>query len=925
MHRQRFERVRALFLAALRQPEGEARARFLDRHAGDCRNEVETLLRGHEADDTFLLEPPLAGMNAARGWLDDLLLPGDRVADYVIEAPLGRGGYGTVYRAEQLSMSRVVALKVTPATRLGPTGRRRALREVSLVAAIDAPNLVKVFAGGEDEERKLLYVAMQLVDGPDLASVMAARTPGDSASSRRMVERCLEVARGLAALHGAGLVHCDVKPANVVLARSEPHIPGSGAAVLVDLGLVHAAGADTRSAPAGTYAYLAPEVIAGRPASFATDVFGLGLMLFDAVTGRDPAARAGGTPPWLRSVDRGASADLEAIVARATFARPNSRYRDAGEVADDLGRWLAGTRVQARRVGNLARSFRFARENPLRAARRGAVTCAVALGAIAAALGIGHVTRTLARLQQARTALVTGQFAEHVALTASLPGWAGSWIDPDPQVGLLANEAREGLNATLATLAAHGQDAALLLAARYAQRDGLAAHTRLAAFLANAIAEDSPPAHTARRLCALLFHERPDAGPADVVASTSVRTALEQFMQASPCDPFTLAALGGCGDVATFTAMTALARAARIRPGPDREPARLVLRAMRRIAERASCCGFGPHLAALDHESLIADAASLIEEWRPAEHMHASSELAELAVQLALVRRQQGRAPGPAAALRARGNLPAILLAAQADPAAVALVAEFPAEPWANAHHATIEHLGWCVAWLGDVALGARVRSRIVGFAAARELDASDCLQAFDRGVESAHARLGGTAVDSSADSTLSLAAALDRRATVEHPLPVRVVPSQSVVAAWHMTVSPIEVSGPAIGASGQSIRIERDEYVVGATYVALSPSGASRVRLMFTLPEAANGLYLSIAMQKGARPALPDAGEACVALDIDGEMLMDRFPVRDAGQVTNQLAVPPLGSGEHTITVHLDALSTASLRLYDVRLAQRR
>jgi serine/threonine protein kinase len=932
MPHQRFDRVRALFLAALRQPDAESGARFLAEHAGDARAEVETLLHSHQSADGFLEMPPvrelLAGLDVAMPALPQASFhPGDRVGDFRIVTALAHGGFGTVYRAEQLSLGRQVALKVIASDRIDAADRRRAVREMSLAAAIDSPHLVRVYAGGEDTARGVLYLAMRLVEGPDLAAMLAQRArcgTADPAGVRRLVARCAEAGRGLAALHAHGLVHRDVKPKNIMLESGAADVPGSGVAVVVDLGLVRAVATDsTRSVLAGTLAYLAPEVLAGQPAGCAADVFALGLVLFDAVSGIDPAARTpGAQPPWLRTVNAGVSPDLEAIVACATMPRAAARYRDAQELVDDLERWLVGVRVRARRVQPLRRALRWVREHPKRAVRRGGL----AAGSILlVALLADHAISALTVARRMRKAMQHGQLAAYVALLPRVPAWAASWLGvgvadaPEEAVSV----ERRALREVLAAVSAREETGALVLATRYLQRDRVAAHPHLAAFLAAAVREDRDGEGDAARLCSRLFQERPDASPADVAASAYLRSVLEERLRRSDCELFTLSALGGCGDVATLALLAVGARQRGADASGDAETVRLTYRAMLGIAERSATCGFDTALAALDHEQLLARAARHVGGWCPGDHLHPSQELASLAARLALARRRVGVPPGNAVALRALGPLPPVLLAAQLDPHARMAVAAFPGGAWTSGLYQTMEELGQCVGFLADAAVAARARSAIPAFARAHELEEESCVSTFDSAAAAASAELAGRSASVGADSWSRLAAGLDPAAAAWRPLPTTRAAS-SWLAGWDMVSSPVRQHGASHSATGRSVRIQRDEYVRNCNYVALVPTGMSTVDLALQLAERADDVDLAITMQKSVRAAMPYGGEAFLKVRVDGEDLAHHYPVRANGQVTIVLPLAPLAVGPHTIAIELAATSTTALRLYDVKLRRR-
>jgi hypothetical protein len=263
------------------------------------------------------------------------LAPGSELAGCRIEGIAGRGGMGVVYRATQLDLGRPVAIKVIAADRARDPGlRTRFSLEARLAAAIDHPNLVPVHAAGEQGGR--LYIVMRYVAGTDLHR--ALRRDGRLAPGRA-ASVIAQVAAGLDAAHAAGLVHRDVKPANVLL--SGEHV------YLADFGLSRLQTSGERftesGAWVGTVDYMSPEHLRGEPCDARSDVYALGCVLFAALTGEAPfrrptvpatmSAHFHDEPP--RPSDRApVPAGFDAVIARALAKRPEDRYPSTG----DLGR-----------------------------------------------------------------------------------------------------------------------------------------------------------------------------------------------------------------------------------------------------------------------------------------------------------------------------------------------------------------------------------------------------------------------------------------------------------------------------------------------------------------------------------------------------------------------------------------------------------
>jgi ketosteroid isomerase-like protein len=260
------------------------------------------------------------------------VLEGAHIAGCRIESVAGRGGMGIVYRATQLSLGRPVALKLIAPEHAADSGfRERFQRESRMAAAIEHPNVIPVYEAGEEDGR--LYLVMRWVAGTDLHKVL--RNDG-RLEPRRAADIVNQVASGLDAAHAAGLVHRDVKPANVLLSGDH--------AYLADFGLTRLAGADTQLTTdghfLGTVDYMAPEQFHPGPNDARADVYALGCVLFAALTGappflrdtvpatmlahlHDPPPRAADTPEVARDFDR--------VLARALAKSPEDRYPSAGD------------------------------------------------------------------------------------------------------------------------------------------------------------------------------------------------------------------------------------------------------------------------------------------------------------------------------------------------------------------------------------------------------------------------------------------------------------------------------------------------------------------------------------------------------------------------------------------------------------------
>ncbi len=304
------------------------------------------------------------------------------VPGYEIVRELGRGGMGVVYLARQQRPARLVALKMVLA---GPQARAeevvRFRREVEAIAAAPHPNLVAVYEVGDCDGRP--YYAMEFVAGASLARWAAGR-PQPPLDAARLAEA---LARAMHAVHARGIVHRDLKPANVLLAfegSGEGSRLNDATPKIADFGLAkslgEADGPTLSGSVLGTPSYMAPEQARGQNGAVgpATDVYALGAVLYELLTGRPPfrAASAMDTvmqvlnddPVPPRRLQPTVPADLETICLKCLRKVPAHRYGSAGQLADDLGRFVRGEPITARPAGLLERGGKWARRRPAAAA-----------------------------------------------------------------------------------------------------------------------------------------------------------------------------------------------------------------------------------------------------------------------------------------------------------------------------------------------------------------------------------------------------------------------------------------------------------------------------------------------------------------------------------------------------------------------------
>jgi WD40 repeat protein/serine/threonine protein kinase len=401
----------------------EERARFLNTHCAsdtELRTAVEELLKhdtGSPGSDSFLASPILRDNELFPDASPPHVLPA--IPGYELIEELGRGGMGVVYKARQIALDRFVAVKMLlsgPAFTAEHLVRFRT--EAEALARLQHPNIVQVYDVGKFEGRP--YFSMEYVAGPNLAHKLAG-VPQPARSSAQLVE---VVARAVDAVHRCGVLHRDLKPANILLrprtdaAKSdegpcrsssflsdfEPKVSDFGLAKLVRDQPGNRAVTEPGQA-LGTPSYMAPEQAWGRIDSLgpATDVYALGAILYEVLSGRPPFE--GETPadtilqllfddpvPPTR-LRRKLPPDLETICLKCLEKEPRKRYASAEALAEDLRRFQAGEPIKARPISTAERAFRWCSRNPMTAALLAVV---VALGLALIAI----VCLYIARLQQ---------------------------------------------------------------------------------------------------------------------------------------------------------------------------------------------------------------------------------------------------------------------------------------------------------------------------------------------------------------------------------------------------------------------------------------------------------------------------------------------------------------------------------------------
>ena len=301
--------------------------------------------------------------------------PQAQFGGYELIEEIARGGMGVVYKARHLRLNRVVALKMSLAGQFASEAeRKRFLQEAELAANLDHPNIVPIYEVGTHDGR--LYFAMKLVDGGSLAREVP-RLRADPQSTARLLA---QVARAIHFAHARGFIHCDLKPSNILLdASGQPHVTDFGLARKLD-------GDSTLTATGavlGTPGYMAPEQAAGarREITSAADVYGLGAILYELLTGRPPfraptvmetvmlVLEREPAPP--RQLVPDVSRELERICLTCLEKSPKDRYPSADALADALERYLRGEEIADPSIAQRLR--RWTRREPELVARLGAL------------------------------------------------------------------------------------------------------------------------------------------------------------------------------------------------------------------------------------------------------------------------------------------------------------------------------------------------------------------------------------------------------------------------------------------------------------------------------------------------------------------------------------------------------------------------
>jgi serine/threonine protein kinase len=317
--------------------------------------------------------PPLRGFPAVPG--------------YTVEGELGRGGMGVVYLARQALLGRPCALKmILLGAYAGREAAARFLAEAQAVAKLQHPNVVQIYHVGEADD--LPFLEMEYLAGGSLDRALGDGTPWPACCAARLIE---PLARAAAEAHQRGIVHRDLKPANILLAADgTPKVADFGLARMLD----SESGLTQTEAVLGSPSYMAPEQAEGRAreAGPAADVYALGAILYQLLTGRPPfkAATVQETLEQVKRADPvapsrlepGLPRDIETICLACLHKDPARRYPSAQALGDDLRRFIGGQPINARRTSLLERTWLWSRRNPSLAWAIGSAAMAVVAVAV---------------------------------------------------------------------------------------------------------------------------------------------------------------------------------------------------------------------------------------------------------------------------------------------------------------------------------------------------------------------------------------------------------------------------------------------------------------------------------------------------------------------------------------------------------------
>ena len=865
---------------------------------------------------------------------DHTLDPGERLGDFEVEAPLARGGMGQVYRARQISLGRrIVALKVLPADRWATHSRERFRQEASLLANLHHEHLAEVYGFGD--ESGLLFYAMRLVDGPTLEDALHVllRLRGQDEihrARRAVVHWAAQVAQALAVVHDAGLVHRDVKPANIILegAGLDELWTKQGTAILVDFGLAHPLGENEGpiAGAAATLHYAPSEQLLHRGVTPRSDIFALGASLHDLCVPRLPDQRlqAAAGLESLRELDPAIDTDLAAIVAKAADVEPEWRYPDSRTLFRDLQAWLEGRPVAARTRGMAERARTLVHRH--RAGIR-LVFGAMALLAVAWIITLQRSAKTL------RSAVEEGDISAAMSAASRIPGPVHGIFLHDPELRDIASRAQAGLE-TDPVVRIHDAllrgrpELSLEIAAAHLEDAGLGREPRIIErhLLAGLQSDDfgSTGHIRAVQLTGQLFFMNPALDSRAMENCALFRECLLDTL-AQPLvhglHPAVAQALSGCARANDAKRLLEWA----LDQPLHGEAQRIGLQASERIVRRAHALD---RIADLDLPDLweriqplavdAYDDAMFARDTAPFWNVRACDDLVKA---LLLAGRAGDYRCDPSAlfpqetveellADPSRSSCLRQVLAAAGDPR-VAMVFDTPGVVGGtlSSHDA-----GWMCGALGDPQVEAEVKAQL-------EIRGESALEAFGFGLYLGQCARNGERPDVEPSNDPSREVDMESSGVLITRMVTRPSPGGDAVAWWCF-----DTPEPIRGGLASGVRVDSAGRPSGAPCLSMRNSGRSGVHLSFEIPHDLpwSNLTLDLFHQSTARRYVPYVGEAFLSIQLDTWTPAERiFVAEQKGH--HQLVVLPARlfrePGEHTISIRLHETSTTSYRLLSIAL----
>jgi non-specific serine/threonine protein kinase/serine/threonine-protein kinase len=380
------------------------------------RAEVESLLSALDA------APPLIPSD------DVVFRPGAIVGPYRLLDEIGRGGMGTVFRAERADgeLTRQIALKVAGGRIVAAEAERRFITEREILARLDHPHIVRLLDGGVAAGQR--YFVMELAEGAPITRYVADRSLPLADRVRLFRDVC-------AAIHFAHqrlVLHRDIKPANVL-------VTAAGQVKVLDFGIAQIVQPETLTADTVTamhplsFACASPEQLRGEPLALTSDVYSLGTLLYEVLTGKSPQYQPGASteealrlvlevdPPRPSTIAPAVPRDLDAIALKALAKRPADRYQSVADLDADLARWLEGRPVTAVPPGAWYFTTRFVRRNPLLTATAAALVVSVAVGLVTVTRQAQVAERRFEDARQLVHAVVFDIQPQMASIPATLP------------------------------------------------------------------------------------------------------------------------------------------------------------------------------------------------------------------------------------------------------------------------------------------------------------------------------------------------------------------------------------------------------------------------------------------------------------------------------------------------------------------------